>query len=85
MNDWIACEQCSTIYEYDPVRRIAQCPYCKKLEDARAAPRETSGTSETEAPTTGGTRATEARGPAGTREAAAREARGTRETKPAQC
>ena len=32
MNDWVACETCKTIYEYDPVRRIAQCPYCQKPE-----------------------------------------------------
>jgi hypothetical protein len=37
MSDWVACEQCKTIYEYDPVRGIAQCPYCRKVEDGSKA------------------------------------------------
>ena len=36
MNDWVACETCKTIFEYDPVRRIAQCPYCQKPEQIPA-------------------------------------------------
>ena len=36
MNDWVACETCKTIFEYDPVRRIAQCPYCQKPEQTPA-------------------------------------------------
>ena len=32
MNDWVACETCKTIFEYDPVRQSAQCPYCQKPE-----------------------------------------------------
>jgi hypothetical protein len=46
MNDWVACEQCNTFYEYDPVRRVAQCPYCKKRQDDRAEPRKTADVRE---------------------------------------
>jgi len=36
VNDWVACETCKTIFEYDPVLRIAQCPYCQKPEQTAA-------------------------------------------------
>ena len=36
MNDWVECETCKTIYEYDPVRKIAQCPYCQRPEQTSA-------------------------------------------------
>jgi hypothetical protein len=32
MNDWVMCATCRTIYEYDPERRIAECPYCRSRE-----------------------------------------------------
>ena len=28
MTDWLSCTDCGTIYEYDCVRKVSDCPYC---------------------------------------------------------